>query len=120
MSFRHAPREKPFLLKPRRSSGQQRQRWLAWGALLAVPPALALLPVLGFLVVTPRFLHARALGVVLLAAIAGAEVRGTAWLVRCVRGEFDLSSALAFGVLVILFVILMYTGIFLAGPFFAR
>src|SRR5512142_822724 len=106
---------RPFLLKPRRRPWQQRQHWLGWGALLSLPAALALLPALAFLVVSPRFAHARILGGALVALIAWAEVAGVARLARCVRGEFDLLSALGFGALILLLVILMYTGIFLAS-----
>ncbi len=110
---------KPFLLAPRRSSWQRRQSSLGWGALLSLPAALALLPTVALLVVTPRFAHARPLGVFLLAGIAVSEAKGIARLARTLRAPFDLLSALAFGALVLLFVILMYTGIFLVSFFFA-
>jgi hypothetical protein len=54
-------------------------------------------------------------GVLLLAVMAISGALGVARLIRCLRGEFDLLSALAFGALVLVFVIVMYTGIFLAG-----
>ncbi len=111
-------RAKPVLLKPRRHSWQQRQRWVAWGALLTLPAALALLPDVAFLVLAPRFAHARLLGYIALVAIAACEVMGIARLARCFRGEFDLASALAFGALILLLVILMYTGIFLVSFFY--
>jgi hypothetical protein len=116
--FSRAARARTFRLKPRRDDWQQRQRWLAWGALLTLLPGLLLLPVIGFLLISPRFAHARVLGAVLVALIALCEVLGVPRLARCLYREFDLLAALAFGALVLLLVILMYTGIFLVSFFF--
>ncbi len=113
-----AARSKPFLLKTRRDDWQQRQHNLAGGALLTLVPALALLPVIGFMLVAPRFPHARSVGAVVLALLAVCEVLGVPRLARCLYGEFDLLGALAFAALVLLLVILMYTGIFVVSFFF--
>ncbi len=110
--------EKTLLLEPRRSPWQQRQHALVWGTLLTLPVALALVPVLIFLLLSPRFAHAQAVGFVLLAFITVSESVGVAKLARCLRGEFTILSALAFGALLLLFFMLMYTGIFLASFFF--
>ncbi len=107
-----------MLLKSRRNSWQQRQHWLGWGALLTLVPGLGLLPTVAFLVVSPRFVHARFVGSVLLAGIALCEAMGSVRLARCLRAEFDLLSALAYGAIILLLVILMYTGIFLVSFFF--
>ncbi len=117
LSFR-AMQAKPVLLKSRRNSWQERQHWLGWGALLTLVPGLGLLPTVAFLVVSPRFLHARFVGFVLLAGIAVCESLGIARLARCLRAEFDLLSALAFGAIILLLVVLMYTGVFLVTFFF--
>ncbi len=111
-------RGKPFLLKPRRTDWQQRQHSLVWGALLTLIPALALLPVIGFLLVSPRFPHTRPLGAVVLGICAVCEFLGVPRLARCLYGDFDLLGALAFAALVLLLVILMYTGIFVVSFFF--
>lgn len=116
-SLSRALHSKTFLLKPRRTEFE-RQACLGWGALLTLAPALALLPVIGFLVVAPRFAHARVLGALLLGVIAVCELQGVPRLARCLQGEFDILGALAFGALVLLLVLLMYTGIFLVSFFF--
>ncbi len=109
---------KSFRLKPRRTELEQRLASLRWGALLTLAPALALLPVIGFLLVAPKFSHARILGSVLLLLIAVCEFKGVPRLARCLQGEFDILGALAFGTLILLLVLLMYTGIFLVSLFF--
>ncbi len=114
-----AARNKKFLLKTRRTDWQQRQHSLVWGALLTLVPALGLLPVIGFMLVAPRFSYARPTGAMLLGIFGFCELVGVPRLARCLYGEFDLLGALAFASLVLLLVILMYTGIFIVSFFFA-
>ncbi len=106
------------MLKSRRTDWQLRQHGLLWGALLTLVPALAVLPVIGFMLVSPRFAHSRPVGAVLLGAFAACEFAGVPRLARCLYGEFDLLGALAFAALVLLLVIFMYTGIFVVSFFF--
>ena len=109
---------KTFLLKPRPTNLQQRERWLPRLMSGERLWALALLPVIGFLLVAPRFAHARIVGAVFLGLFAVCEFLGVPRLARCLYGEFDLLGAVAFGALVLLLVILMYTGIFVVSFFF--
>jgi len=113
-----AGRTKSFLLKPRRTQWEQKQRSLAWGALLTLVPGMLLLPVIGFLLIAPRFAHAHILGGFPVGVFLVCEFLGVPRLARCLYGEFDLLAALAFGALVLLLVMLMYTGIFLVSFFF--
>ncbi len=114
-----AARSRPVLLKPKPDRWKQRQRWLATGTALTLIPGLLVLPVAGFLVISPRFPQARLIGVILVAAFVACEIFGIPRLVRCLYKEFDLISALAFGALVVLLVILVYTGILLVSFFFS-
>jgi hypothetical protein len=83
------------------------------GAPFALLPAILALPVWAFLVHLPRFRYARVSGGVLLGALLAAAAFGMARLVRCLRGgEVDLYAALAVGVLLITFVVFVYTGMF--------
>ncbi len=104
--------------KPRRTELERRLSCLRWGALLTLAPALALLPVIGYLLVFPKFPHARLLGGGLLLIIAVCEFKGVPRLAHCLQGEFDILGALAFGALILLLVLLTYTGIFLVSFFF--
>lgn len=102
----------------RRLTWAERERALYTGAPLVVFPSLALLPVITFWVVAPRFVHARALGLALLPLLLAAIAFGMGRLARCLRHEFDIISFLACGSLVVFFVIVLYTGVFLAGLLF--
>jgi hypothetical protein len=82
------------------------------GTLLAVPAALLFFPAWVFLVHTPRFVHSYLLSVPVFAALAGMLVSGITKLVRCIdMRDFDIVSAMAAGVLMIIFVAAVYTSI---------
>lgn len=96
----------------------ERERALYLGAPLVVFPALALLPLVAFWVVVPRFAHARPLGLALLPLLLALIAFGMARLARCLHHEFDIISFLACGSLAVFFVIVLYTGVYLAAFLF--
>ena len=92
-----------------------RQHLVFIGAPLAVIPALAFLPVLAYLVITPSVPHARLIAALLFPVLALAEALGLFRLVRCcVTPPFDLLTVFAFSALLVVLVIAAYTGLFLA------
>jgi hypothetical protein len=93
---------------------RQREDALVWGAPLVVIPALAFVPLLVSFLFDPAFHHARVVGVILLPLLAIAEVSGLSRIARCFAREFDVLSVLAGGVVVILVVIAMCSGVMLA------
>lgn len=94
---------------------QQRERLLYWGAPLALGPALAFLPAIVHLVIEPAMRHATAWAVVLFPLLAIGEYLGLSRLVRCCVGRpLDFVAMLAYGVIMVLLVIVTYTGLFLA------
>jgi hypothetical protein len=93
---------------------RQREKLFFRGAVLAIASALAFLPALAFLVLTPRLPHSYALAALILPLLMFLELWGLWKLVRCcVQQTFDLLTVLAFGALVIVGAIAAYTGIFL-------
>jgi hypothetical protein len=94
---------------------EQREALFFQGAPLALIPALLFLPAFAYLVLTPRFAHALLVACVLFPILAAAEIWGIIKLVRCVQQDFDLLTILAFGVFVVLAVIAIYTGFWLAA-----
>lgn len=94
---------------------EQRQAWFFRGAPAAIVPALLLLPAFAYLVWTPAFSHARLVAGFAFLPLAAAEFWGLARLVRCcAQRELDLISVLAFGALLIVLVIAIYSAFFLA------
>lgn len=94
---------------------RKRQRLVFLGAPLAIVPALAFLPALAYLVITPSVPHATLMAGFLFPVLAAAEVTGLLWLVVCcVMRPFDLLTAFAFSALLVVLVIAAYTGLFLA------
>jgi hypothetical protein len=94
---------------------EQRQALFFRGSVLAIAPALAFLPAVMFLILTPRLPHAFVWASLLLPLLMVLELWGLLKLVRCcVQQVFDLLTMLAFGALVIVGAIGAYTGIFLA------
>lgn len=86
------------------------------GAPLSLIPALVFLPALLYLVVTPKFPHAAAASLAIFPALLVSEILGLARLVHCLApSRFDLITALAVGTLMVLLVIAVYTGLFLAA-----
>jgi hypothetical protein len=94
---------------------QERQTWFFRGAPAAIVPALLFLPGLAYLCLTPAFGHARLVAGVSFVPLAASEVWGLARLVRCcAQRELDLVSVLAFGALLVVLVIAVYSAFFLA------
>jgi hypothetical protein len=95
---------------------KERQKLVFVGAPLAIVPALAFLPTLAYLVITPTMQHSTALAAVLFAVFGACEVLGLVRLVRCcVTRPFDLITMFAFSALLVVLVIATYTGLFLAA-----
>jgi len=94
---------------------RKRQRLVFLGAPLAIIPALAFLPALAYLVITPSLPHPILLASFLFPLLLVAEVGGLFQLiVCCLTRPFDLLTAFAFSALLIVLVIAAYTGLFLA------
>jgi|SRR5947199_9982238 hypothetical protein len=95
---------------------KERQKLVFIGAPLAIVPALAFLPTLAYLVITPTLQHSTMLAAVSFAIFGVSEVLGLVRLVRCcVTRPFDLITMLAFSALLVVLVIATYTGLFLAA-----
>ena len=96
-------------------SWRQREKLFFRGSALAIAPALAFLPAVILLLLSPRWPHSYVLAAFLLPLLVWLELWGLWKLVRCcVQQVFDLLTILAFGALVIVGAIAAYTGIFLA------
>lgn len=93
---------------------RQRERLFFRGAVLAIAPALAFLPAVVLLILSPRLPHSYALAALTLPLLMVLELWGL-WklMLCCVQQTFDLLTVLAFGALVIVGAIAAYTGIFL-------
>jgi hypothetical protein len=94
---------------------ERREALFFQGAPLALIPAISFLPALAFLVLTPRFSHAPLVAAAVFPILGAAEIWGITKLIRCVQHDFDLLTILAFGVFVVLAVIAIYTGFWLAA-----
>lgn len=94
---------------------RRRQRLVFLGAPLAVVPALAFLPALAYLVITPSIPHATLIAGFLFPLLGASEIMGLFQLVYCcLTRPFDLLTAFAFSAILIVLVISAYTGLFLA------
>ncbi len=95
---------------------RDRQHLVFTGAPLAIVPALAFLPALAYLVLTPVVHHSFVLAFILFPMCAFAEALGLYRLVRCcIAHPFDLLTTFAAAALLVLLVIAAYTGFFLAA-----
>jgi hypothetical protein len=94
---------------------EQREALFFQGAPLALIPAILFLPALAYLVLTPRFNHAPLVAIAIFPILTAAEIWGILKLVRCIQHDFDLLTILAFGVFVVLAVVAIYTGFWLAA-----
>jgi hypothetical protein len=95
---------------------KERQRLVFVGAPLAIVPALAFLPAVAYLLITPSLPHSMLLASIVFPLFAVSEVLGLFRLVRCcVTRPFDLLTAFAFSALLVLLVVAAYTGLFLAA-----
>jgi hypothetical protein len=93
-----------------------RRKSLLAGVPLTIVPALAFLPALAYLVITPVTHHASVLAVLTFPIFAVAEAVGIGLLASViVRRPFDLLTVSAFAALLALLVIAAYTGLFLAA-----
>jgi hypothetical protein len=94
---------------------KERERAFLIGAPLAIVPALAFLPAVMFLIVTPVVAHGIALAVLLLPFLALAGSVGLWKLaISVVERPFNILNVLSFGSLLVLLIIASYTGLFLA------
>lgn len=92
---------------------EQREREFLTGAPLVMIPALFSLPVWLLLVHTPRFRHSTLAAQAIYAVFAISLTIGVRKLVRSMHvREIDLTSAMAFGVLLVLCVMLVYACVF--------
>jgi hypothetical protein len=97
-------------------SWEQRQAWFYRGAPTAIGAALLFLPALAYLVLTPAVPHAHLLAAFAFPLLGFAEFWGVARLVRCCASrELDLISMLAFGALMVILVIVIYSAFFVAA-----
>jgi len=95
---------------------KRREHLLLTGAPLAVVPAFAFLPALGYLVISPRIAHGRIIAVFLFPILIAMEVFGISRLARCfLPRHFDLITFFALTTMIVLVVIAVYTGLFLAA-----
>ncbi len=93
----------------------KREKLFFRGAVLAIAPALAFVPAVMFLILTPRLPHSYVLAALVLPLLIFLELWGLLKLVSCcVQQVFDLLTVLAFGALVIVAAIAAYSGLFLA------
>ena len=94
---------------------RERQKLVLIGAPLAIVPALAFLPMLAYLVITPMLQHSTLFAGLGFAILGICEVTGLIRLVRCcVARPFDVITMFAFGALLVILVIATYTGLYLA------
>jgi hypothetical protein len=93
-----------------------RERLLYWGAPLAIVPALLFLPAFVLLIFSPQVAHATLWASILFPLMAIAEVAGVWKLARnCVGRPFNLLTMLSLGAMLVLLVIVTYTGVFLVA-----
>src|ERR1700756_1552257 len=95
---------------------RERERLFFWGSALAIGPALVFLPAFMVLIFSPRVSHARIYAWTLFPLLAVAEFAGVSKLARgCVAQPFNLLSWLSAGAMLVLLVIVIYTGVFLSA-----
>jgi hypothetical protein len=94
---------------------KERERAFLIGAPLAILPALCVLPATVFLVMVPRFAHARWIAALVLPACAVVGGFGL-WKLAlgAVQKPWGIYNVFSFGALLVLLVIAAYTGLFLA------
>jgi hypothetical protein len=94
---------------------KRRERLLLTGAPLAVIPAFAFLPALVYLVISPSFVRARIVAAMLLPLLIIAAALGISRVARCfLPRHFDLITFFALTTMIVIVVIAVYTGLFLA------
>ena len=96
-------------------SWREREKLFFRGSALAIAAALAVLPAVIFLILTPRLRHSYIVAAFVLPLLVTSELWGLLMLVRCCAHQaFDLLTMLAFGALVVVGAVAAYTGMFLA------
>jgi len=101
-----------------RALWRERENSLLIGSPLVLLGAIAILPTLAYLIVTPSFAHARAIGCTLIPVYAIAEIVGLGKLAFCLRRQFDVISFFAVGTIIVFLVIALFTGVFMVGFIF--
>lgn len=102
-----------FSERPRPLAPEARQRQFLQGVPLVLLPAMFAFPAWILLVHQARFAHSRIVAGFLFPVFAAMAVIGTRKLVRCFNWrELDLIGAMAFGVLLVLGVMLLYMIVF--------
>ena len=103
----------PWQLTPEERYAERARRFFQ-GAPLALAAVAALLPAWLFLVQAPRLAYAPIAAAVVLPLLGITAAVGIAKLVNCaVEHPFDHLTAVSFGVLLVVGVVLIYTGVFL-------
>jgi len=93
-----------------------RERLLYWGAPLAIVPALLFFPSFVVFVFSPRVSHAIVWSAVLFPVLLAAEFAGMWKRARgCVEPPFNLLTMLSVGAMLVVLVIVTYTGVFLVA-----
>jgi len=98
-------------IKPR---WREREDALIIGGPLAVLPALTIVPVTVSLFIDPAFSHASIVGLLLLPAIFASEWMGLLRLAAVFRQDFDVLTFFAVGIVIVLWVIAVCSGVLLA------
>ncbi len=95
---------------------QQRLRILRFAAPMALFPALAILPSVIYLVFLPVVAHGGPLALVVTLVLGLASARGVILLIRIMLdASFDLITAMASAVLMVMVFVGFYTGLFMAA-----
>ena len=113
--------QRPYVVyrqDPEKRLWRRRERWLYWGAPMALLPAIALLPVLAFFIYKPVVPWAQPVGYAMLPLIGVCGILGAVRLGWCLRAKFDVISAFAASAIVLLMVVMIYTGVFAAALLF--
>jgi hypothetical protein len=95
-------------------SWRARENALIVATPLVLFSALSIVPITVSLLLDPFFPEARLLGCALVPVVAACQIWGNSQLALCLLGEFDLLSMIAGGVVVVLVVIAMCSGVMLA------
>jgi hypothetical protein len=103
---------------PRPLTPAERQMNFFQGTALALIPAMFLLPLWFFLLRAPLLAHGRTIAALAFSLIAGLVAQGVRKLIRSMDlRDLDLTTATAFGVLLVLSCILVYAGLVLFALF---
>ncbi len=102
-----------FSAKPAALSPAERQRQFLQGVPLVLLPAMFAFPAWALLVHQPRFAHAQVVAGIVFPLFVVMAAIGTRKLARCLNWrDLDLVGAMAFGVLLVLGVMLLFAFVF--------